>query len=504
MIKNAVIYARYSSHSQREQSIEDQVNACKDFAERNDLIVVDVYADYAQTGTNDNREALQKMLADSNEKKFEIVLMWKLDRFSRNRYEAAMNRNILEKNGVKIVSITESIPDSAEGALVEGIMESLAEYYSRSLSQNVKRGHRSNAQKGLVNGGMTPLGYKVVDHKYVIDEESASIVRLIFNMYVNGYSKAEIADYLNDRGLRTSMDKNFTAQGITNIIKNKKYIGIYIYDDVVIEDAVPPIIDKETFEKANAIKRGYKRRSKDKYYQYLLSGKVYCGLCGAHYVGESGRSRSGKVYHYYKCANKKRKNGKCPSKALRADYLEEKALQVTLHMVLTENVIFELSERIKAISDKNDNEIADQLRSQLEDRQKSLDNLVKSIERGAFSDSIMNRINELETEVNLLKIKIEEEEYNSKPITQEEVADFLGGIKKELAASDIELSVILDKLIDSILVYENKIVINYRLSEQNGLNLDLSSNNHEMVQQFNHYSNFDIYDNIFCIAVNRD
>ena len=147
--KIAVIYARYSCEKQTEQSIEGQLRICYDYAERNGITIVGTYIDRATTGTNDKREQFQQMLKDSANGIWTMVLVYKLDRFSRNKYETAMNKKTLRDNGVKLVSAMENIPDTPEGIILESLLEGMAEYYSAELSQKVLRGLNENRQKGL-------------------------------------------------------------------------------------------------------------------------------------------------------------------------------------------------------------------------------------------------------------------------------------------------------------------------------------------------------------------
>lgn len=134
-MKTGVEYLRYSSDRQTEQSIEGQKRVCDEFAKRNDIVIVDTYIDRAMTGTNDNREAFQQMLKDSDKKAWDFVLVYKLDRFSRNKYEMAIHRKHLKDNGIKILSAMENIPDTPEGILLESLLEGMNQYYSEELSQ---------------------------------------------------------------------------------------------------------------------------------------------------------------------------------------------------------------------------------------------------------------------------------------------------------------------------------------------------------------------------------
>lgn len=207
---NIVIYARYSSHSQTEQSIEGQLQTCYEFAKNNGHIVIGEYIDRAQSGTTDSRAEFQRMIADSDKHTFDAVLVYQLDRFARNRYDSAINKAKLKKNGVRVISARENISDDASGILVEGVLESMAEYYSAELSQKIRRGMDINAEKCLSNGSNPGLGYYVdEERRFHIDPEGVAVVREIFEMYASGKTVAEITKYLNAKQVKTSLGKEF-------------------------------------------------------------------------------------------------------------------------------------------------------------------------------------------------------------------------------------------------------------------------------------------------------
>ena len=187
-LKTAVVYARYSSHRQGEQSIEGQLAAAYKYARDNNLRIIHEYIDRAMTGRNDNREQFQEMLKDTSKKQFSVIIVWKIDRFGRNREEIAFNKHKCKKNGVKVVYVAENVPDSPEGVILESVLEGMAEYYSLQLSQNIRRGNRASAEKCQSTGGNRPLGYKTdpVTKKFVIDPDTAPTVRKIYDMYAKG------------------------------------------------------------------------------------------------------------------------------------------------------------------------------------------------------------------------------------------------------------------------------------------------------------------------------
>ena len=249
-----VIYARYSSNAQSEQSIEGQLNVCYDYAERNHYNVTAEYIDRAISGgAADNRPEFLRMVADSARQQFQAVLVYQLDRFARNRYDSATFKAKLKKNGVRVLSAREIISEDASGVLMEAVLEGMAEYFSRELSQKVKRGLDLNAQKCLYTGNGDALGYKIVDKRFTIDEETAPIVRNIFAMYLDGHKMADIVRYLNANEIKTSKGNPYNKNSIRRILMNKRYLGFYKYGDHEIANGVPRIIDDETYERAQAL-----------------------------------------------------------------------------------------------------------------------------------------------------------------------------------------------------------------------------------------------------------
>ncbi|MDE7164304.1 MAG: recombinase family protein [Clostridiales bacterium] len=302
-MKNAVIYARFSSHSQNEQSIEGQLAECYAFAQRSELRIVHEYIDRALTGTTDKRPEFLQMVEDSKRKGFQYVIVYQLDRFARNRYDSATYKAKLKKNGVRVLSAKENITDDASGILVEGVLESMAEYYSAELSQKIKRGIAISASKCKFFGGKVPLGYKVDEQKnYIIDEDTAPIVRKAFEMFVAGYNYADIARYMNERGIATSTGGKWNKNSFRRLFNNRRYLGKYIYHDEEIDGGMPRIIDDKLFDEVQEVLRKYAAapsRGKAKV-EYLLSEKLICGKCASKMTGISSTSKSGKIHHYYK------------------------------------------------------------------------------------------------------------------------------------------------------------------------------------------------------------
>lgn len=283
---NAVIYARYSSDNQREESIEGQLRECKVFAEKNDIQIVSTYIDRALSAKTDNRPDFQRMVKDSEKGLFDTVIVWKIDRFARNRYDSAHYKALLRKNGVKVMSATEIISDTAEGILLESLLEGMAEYYSADLAEKVIRGLTENALKCKYNGGTLPIGYTVDSEQFFqIDPLTAPAVLQAFKSYAEGASMQEVTDQLNIKGVRTKRGGKISINSVTRMLHNRKYIGEYKYRDIVQSGGIPAIVPHDLFDRVQERmitnkKAPAKHKAED---EYLLTTKLFCGKCQLSY-----------------------------------------------------------------------------------------------------------------------------------------------------------------------------------------------------------------------------
>lgn len=314
MMKTAVIYARFSCSKQREASIEDQLRVCTHWCADNGYAIVGTYCDRAYSGRTDDRPEFQRMIANAGES--DIVLVYMMDRFSRDIYDAPIYKKRLLDAGVRVVSATEMMPDGPEAMLVGSMYEALAAMESAKISQRTRRGMEGNALKCMHNG-VPVFGYSFGDDgRYVVNEDEADTVREVFRLRVAGHTENWIADTLSARGVRTSRGNLASHTFVRSMLRNRKYIGVYSWGGTVIEDGMPAIVDREVFEMAQTV-RSPKQRGNEEWREYLLSGKLVCGHCGWNMVGVSGRGRNNVKYEYYRCGEK------CGVKPIRADELEE-------------------------------------------------------------------------------------------------------------------------------------------------------------------------------------
>lgn len=479
-MKKAVIYARYSSDNQTEQSIEGQVRVCKEYAERNDLLIVNEYIDRAMTGTNDNRPALQQMLYDSKKKGFDFVLVYKFDRFARSRYDSAMNKAILKQNGVKLLSATEQITDSPEGIILESMLEGMAEYYSAELSQKVKRGLKESRIKGQFTGGPTPYGYVVKDKKVYIDEEQANIVRLMFNEYLSGKLIKHIVNLLQDKGIKNSYGKDWTINSVSRVLRNPNYKGCVYADDTCYTNIFPQIIDTEIFDEVNQKLQHSKRTSAHHKTEvnYLLSGKLICGKCGGLMTGDSGKGKLGKIYNYYKCFTKKKNKNVCDKKSIGQEYVEGKVIYATKQ--------FLQSTDLKAIAkvicdvynkDIEKDKILESLNKELQENNKKLANLLRALENGVFNDTTNTRMKELESSNKELQEKIARRQILTiKPLEESVVYDFLYSFKDIDESNTLAKQRMIDLFVNRVVLFDNgTMTIYFNVSGDKGKQLSIKN-----------------------------
>lgn len=403
------IYARYSSDSQREESIEGQLRECREYADRNGMTVVGSYIDRALSAKTAARPEFQRMIKDSAKGLFEIVLVWKLDRFSRDRYDSAHYKHILKKNGVKVVSAKEHISEGPEGIILESMLEGYAEFYSAELSEKIHRGQKENALKGKNNGGGIPLGYALdkQTQKLIIDPETAPLVAEIFTRYADGETVRSMIEDFNARGLTTRKGKPFSMSSFNALLKNRKYIGEYWYQDVVIPGGVPAIAPEELFCRIQQRMEKNKRapaHTKAKESEFLLTTKLFCGKCERMMVGESGKSHTRAMHYYYKCGNAKRKKG-CDKKAVKKDWIERAVVRLTMIRVLDEGKINRIIDALLALQEREDVSIP-ALRRQLIETEKGIENLVNAIQQGILTASTKQRLEELEKQKEELSLSI--------------------------------------------------------------------------------------------------
>ena len=490
----AAIYARYSSTNQREESIEAQIRACQDYAKRNGLVIVDIYTDSAKTGTNAEREEFQRMIADSATGKFEFVIVHKLDRFSRDRYDSIAYKRKLKLNGVTLRSVLENLDGSPESLILESLLEGMAAYYSQNLAREALKGMKENGYKCMHVGGIPPLGYDVDKEtkKYVINEEEAMVVRYIFSSYADGVGYNQIVRYLNANGYHSKRGRAFGKNSIHDLLKNIRYTGVYTFnmkqvkdsagkrnnrpkpreEQIIIEGGMPAIIDKETFNRVQLLMSNGKQRGGLNRAQvvYLLSGILRCGECGASMWGNKSTDRHGNVTYFYVCSTKDYKKH-CENKSIRKEVIEDFVLTKLLEDVFKKDSIEQLRTNLIQYQKRRQESInknSNNLKSEYEEIEQKIDKVVKLVsESGVTIDTVSQEIKELEEKREAIEKQIDN-------LNKESVSFYIS--EKQLNEMTVHEQIVRDKTnkkklreivsyyVKNIYVYLDRIEIEYKFS----------------------------------------
>ena len=463
---NAVIYARYSSAGQRDVSIEDQIREITAYADCHNLTITHTYADRKTTGrSTDKRKDFLRMIADSDKHAFQCVLIYKFDRFARNKYDAVIYKKRLKDNGVKVIAVAEPIPDGYGAKILESIYEAMAEEYSENLSQNIKRGQKGNALKCYANH-KAPFGY-VIDHdthRYAIDNENAPYVKRIFRMVIEGRQHKEILKYLADNG------KPHSKHWLYQVLRNERYTGVYIYGDTRIDGGMPQLISKDDFNAVRSVLKLHQQKPQLKPYNYLFSGLIYCGYCNTLMCGESATSHTGQVYRYYTCPNYKR-NKKCQKRRISAEILESKAISSLKSVIFTDDVITRLANDLYSYLNTNRTEYLSTLRKRLADTDKRLANMLSLAETTPhLPATFMQRMTDLENEKNELTETIASEQFaiDSTQIQKDDLIDLIHSF------ANADNRTLVNTFVTRITLYDTYAILAYDSSGDNTINIPLT------------------------------
>lgn len=463
---NAVIYARFSSSAQREASIEQQINVCTSYAQQNGYTILQTYSDRALTGRTDQRPQFLQMIKDAQDGRFCAVIVYALDRFSRDKYDSARYKHDLRQNGVRVVSATEPITDNPSGILIESVFEGLAQYYSAELSQKIRRGNEDNARKCLASGSI-PYGFRrSSDGHYEVAPEEAEIVREIFNRVASGDTYADICRDLNARGVKTRHGSEWNKSSFRTILSNQRYIGTFISKYHIEEDAIPQIIEKDVFYKVQTVshgKRGPRRTPNGTYY---LTGKLFCGLCGEQMTGVSGTSKSGKLCYYYACNNHRKHF--CNQRNFPRDQLEDKICSAIWEDVLSDDCIRWMAHQTIFDQDRLQSESdLPLLRAHLKQVCTEKSNIMKAILAGIFTESTKGELLRLEREEADLTKKVQEAEHllETQP-TEDDIISYLELFRDGCTDPGLTRSAILDAFVTKVEVCTDTMSIYFQIKKE--------------------------------------
>lgn len=424
----AAIYARYSSHNQKDASIEQQVAQATQYAADLGLNIVEVYADRAVSGKSDQRPNFQRLMSDAQLGKFRAVLAWKSSRLGRNMLQSMQNEQLLADYGISVLYTEEDFDDTAAGRFASRSMMNVNQFYIENMAEDIRRGMRDNAAN-CKNNGIPPYGYRSTpEGRLEIDEPKADIVREIYQRVLSGHSIAEISDDLNRRGIKTRLGNPWNKNSFHVILHNERYTGVYLYDDIRIEGGLPAILDRPTFDlvqKELRMRKSTKSRRPSTGVRYLLTGKLFCGYCRSPMVGSSGTGKSGALHYYYACQGRRLKQN-CEKKHVRKDALEEAVATAIYNNLCSPTVVNWIVDQAVGYSKQ---QLAQSplalLERELAETQQAIKNLLRAIEQGIFTPTTQTRMLELEKTQATLTSKITAERAALIQVSREDVLAWL-------------------------------------------------------------------------------
>ena len=463
--KTAVAYARYSSARQRDVSIEQQLRDIRSFAEREGYTIIHEYADHARSGfkRSDLRAEFQNMLLNAESGSFDTVIAWKVDRFGRDRRESATYKGRLADLGVSVVYAMEPIPDGAAGCLTEGMLEAIAEWYSRNLSENTKRGQNDNSMKCITNG-QTPYGYAVgPDKHFIISEPEAAIVRRVFDYYSKGNSYTAIARKLNEEGLKTSHGYPYHRNTVMYLLQNDSYIGIYHYGGISVPGGMPAIIRQDLWDLCQAMRRKKTKKHEKSEFNYYLSGKCICGVCGSNVHATHCTMRNQERVPYYVCGRKKLTKD-CPTHFIRKEIIEGPVFDLLINKILNGDLLDSFIDEVsKAMKVRQESSPQKMLEEELKRVNKKIDNINQAISEGIWTKQTKEMLEQLSATAEKLQHDLAYRKMTEGKIASRDKIRFMF---YKLAQEDYNnpecRQVMINTMINSITIYDHwlKVAVN--------------------------------------------
>lgn len=461
----AAIYARYSSHNQKDASIEQQVRECQAYAKEHNITVIGIYSDHAVTGRTDKRQQFQKLLKDAEAGKFQAVIAWKSNRIGRNMMQAMVNEARLNDAGVRCLYTEEDFDDTAAGRFALRSMMNVNQFYSENMAEDIRRGLEDNARKALCNGSL-PFGIKKgPDGKCALDPPRSDIVREIFLRVDAGENYVDIINSLNARGITTRTGRKFSQSAVHRILSNERYTGVYIYGNIRVDDGMPQIIEPNLFFRVQSIMANInkvKGRSSDNM-NYVLTGKLFCGHCKRPMVGISGKGKMGVMYYYYACQGK-RLEKICTKRNVQKDPTEAMVAQAVVDHILTDEVIEWIADQTVAYNQKAEaSSDVGLLTSELNDTQAAINNVMKAIEMGIITPTTKDRLTELETKKEELRCKLAEARSQFFSVSKEEIIAGLELFREGDVSSPEYQAKLIDTFVTAVYLYDDvfKIVFGF-------------------------------------------
>ena len=500
-MKRARIYVRKSTSKQSEETIETQIEKCRQWAKENGCIVTDIYDDSGQSGrayNAKNRKGFNKIKADAAAGLMDYALIYSIDRFARSVADYFIQERALEEAGVKLIVVGMPFLQEAD-IITKSVHVAMAEQFSENLSKDIYIKMRTFAKKKAYLGGPAPVGFKIVtdengDKTLDVDPEQAEMIRLVFYLYLQGFGYARISRIMAEKGFVNNLGNPYAPPTIRKMLNNPKYNGYYVYGRrtikngkeieydvndtehvILFPDVYEKIVDDTTYKavqkklKENAALPKNKRREKSRF--YCLTGRISCGVCGSTMNGFSCMNKKGVRYVYYMCDRRAKRVMNCTAKMVRADYLEEYIYDQIMNKLFTPKLVNELSREVEKALSSDIEEF--QLRAKdLEKTVTDLKSQIKNAMRDKYSGNIdQDMLEELledynkelyEAETRLVNVR---QKINAQDKAGE-IKKYIKEMRENLASASEELrGVFIQQAVNQVVVKEDSIEIYLYASE---------------------------------------
>lgn len=487
-------YCRFSSENQREESIDAQIRAIEAYCDQEGITLERIYRDEARSATTDNRPQFQKMFDDIKTDACDCVIVHKLDRFSRDRYDSAMYKRKLRQQNIKLISVLENIDGSPESVILESVLEGLAEYYSKNLAREVMKGLRENAYQCRHTGGLPPLGYDVdADGHYVINKIEAIWVKKAYEMKAAGHGYTSIARALNELGAKTKRGGAFNKNSFHDLFRNEKYKGVYVFnrstekrggkrnnhaskndDEIIrIEGGMPRIVDDNLWNAVNSKMNDRKNNAREKAKRiYLLSGLLFCGQCGSPMSGNTRRSgRNKTLYSTYEC-NRRKREKTCMAKGINCEYIENIVIDYLHDEFFTEENMRKVAKMLfdyQEVDVDPDTDEINELQKKLSKAENELKHIAITVSEKGATDWLYDRGNDLQDEINTYKDRLHV--LNKKPkrmqLTEEQIYSYLEGNASIRNMDRMRQKEIIRSYVEKVVAYEDRIDVHLFIDKNN-------------------------------------
>lgn len=478
--KRAVIYVRYSTTHQKAESAEAQIKICEEWAAKNGVQVIYIYKDLGFTGTStEKRNEFNKMIKDSEKGMFDLILVHKIDRFSRSIEDFYSNKKRLNDNGVDIIAVDSPLNDHPLSSVMESLLISMAEIFSNNLSNELQVKMKEHSLSGKYLGGSIPFGFELsttedeitgkVHKRLVVNEVEANTVKYIFELYKNGFGMGRIMSILKSEGYRTRNGKNFSRNAIKRILRDMKYIGYYTYgmntsrpekrkdpnfSPVLIENYYPRIVEKDVWDAVQEIVNSNVKISKSRVAKntYNLTGLIKCKCCGKSFSGVSTQN-----YSYYKCNSKRSQIDACDNTLIRKDTLESLLLDYIKKEIFSDEVIDIIIDKV-INNIKNDDKSSVNLKKELIKEKKRLEikkeRLLDTFLDGKIDkDRYYKKDKEVDSVLNNIETQLYEIEISTTEIKEDDIRNHIINFRDNLdAQSDKDISILFHQAINQIVI----------------------------------------------------